>query len=152
MGTLLLSSGSCCTQGFVCALQESVSLVLWKFCNQIPLASKVKFPGGSQSLCQISRLRSLLWVLQLSSQYKNFLGIIILQFLGRLLGGSVMDPMAASSKRAYATWLVTQVCCSQSPCPCGSPLLTRDSAGDTQTLKGRSGHSLWGLQVLVHTV
>ena len=34
-----------CTR-FVCALQESVSPVLWKFCNQIPLASKVKFPGG----------------------------------------------------------------------------------------------------------
>ena len=33
-----------CT-GFVCALQESVSPVLWKFHNQIPLASKVKFPG-----------------------------------------------------------------------------------------------------------
>ena len=27
----------------------------------------------------------------------------------------------------------TQVCCTQSPCPCGSPLLTRTSAGDTQT-------------------
>ena len=38
-------------QGFVCALQESVSPVLWKFCNQIPLASEVKVPGGSQSLC-----------------------------------------------------------------------------------------------------
>ena len=31
----------------------------------------------------------------------------------------------------------TQVCCTQSPC-C-SPLLTQTSAGDTQTLKGRSG-------------
>ena len=38
VGTLLLSPGSWCTQGFVCALQESVSPVLWKFCNQIPLA------------------------------------------------------------------------------------------------------------------
>ena len=56
---------SCCAQGFVCALQESVSPVLCKFCNQIPLASKVKFPGGSQSLCQIPRLRNLLWVLEL---------------------------------------------------------------------------------------
>ena len=37
-----------------------------KFCNQIPLASKVKFPGGSQSLCQIPRLGNLLWVLELS--------------------------------------------------------------------------------------
>ena len=30
-----------------------------KFCNQIPLASKVKFPGGSQSLCQIPSLGNL---------------------------------------------------------------------------------------------
>ena len=28
---------------FCCAHQESVSPVLWKFCNQIPLAFKVKF-------------------------------------------------------------------------------------------------------------
>ena len=33
----------------------------------------------------------------------------------------------------------TQVCCTQSPCPCGRPLLTHTSTGDTQTLKGRSG-------------
>ena len=51
VGSLLLSPGSWCTQGFVCALQESVSPVLWKFCNQIPLAFKVKFLGDSQSLC-----------------------------------------------------------------------------------------------------
>ena len=51
--SLLLSPGSWCAQGFVCALQESVSLVLCKFGDQIPVASKVKFPGGSQSLCQI---------------------------------------------------------------------------------------------------
>ena len=45
---------------------KSVSPVLCKFCNQIPLASKDKFPGGSQSLCQIPRLGNLLWVLELS--------------------------------------------------------------------------------------
>ena len=45
VGSLLLSPGSWCTQGFVCALQDSVSPVLCKFYNQIPLASKVKFPG-----------------------------------------------------------------------------------------------------------
>ena len=50
----------------VCALQESVSPVLWKFCNKIPLASKVKIPGGSQSFCKITRLRNLLCVLELS--------------------------------------------------------------------------------------
>ena len=27
----------------------------------------------------------------------------------------------------------TQVCCTQSPCPCGSPLLTCTSTGDAQT-------------------
>ena len=45
---------------------KSVSPVLCKFCNQIPLASKVKFPGGSLSLCQFPRLGNLLWVLELS--------------------------------------------------------------------------------------
>ena len=52
--------------GFVWALQESVSPVLCKFWNQISLVSKVKFPGVSQSLCQIPRLGNLLWVLELS--------------------------------------------------------------------------------------
>ena len=33
----------------------------------------------------------------------------------------------------------TQVCCTQSTCPCDMPLLTLPSAGDTQTIKGRSG-------------
>ena len=33
----------------------------------------------------------------------------------------------------------TQVYCTQSPCPCGRPLLTHTSAEDTQTLKGRFG-------------
>ena len=64
--SLLLSPGSRCAQGFVFALQESVSPVLWKFCDQIPLDFKIKFPGGSQSLCQIPRLGNLLWVLERS--------------------------------------------------------------------------------------
>ena len=40
----------------------------------------------------------------------------------------------------------TQVCCTQRPCPCGSPLLTRTSTGDAQT---QFCLSLCG--VLVHT-
>ena len=79
VGSLLLSPGSWYAQGFVCALEESVSPVLWKFCNQIPLAFKVKFPGGSPSLCHIPRLGNLLWVLQLSQQCENFFGIIVLR-------------------------------------------------------------------------
>ena len=74
--TLLLYPGSWCTQGFLCALQESVSLVLWKFCNQIPVVFKVKFPGGSQFFCQIPRLGNLLWALELLQQCEKFLGII----------------------------------------------------------------------------
>jgi len=34
---------------------------------------------------------------------------------------------------------VTQVCWSQSPCPCSRPLLIHAYTGDTHTLKGRSG-------------
>ena len=59
--------------------------------------------------------------------------------MGRLLCGSMVGLMETSSKRAYATCCVTQVCCTQSPCPCVRPLLTRTSTGDTQTFKGRSG-------------
>ena len=66
VGSLLFSPGYWCAQGFVCALQESVSPVLWKVCDQIPLASKVKFSGGSQSFCGIPRFGNLLWVLELS--------------------------------------------------------------------------------------
>ena len=39
----------------------------------------------------------------------------------------------------HATNCVTQVCHIRSPCPCGRTLLTCTSAGDTQTIKGRSG-------------
>ena len=76
--TLLLASGSWCAQGllvhtgFVCALQESVSPVLWKFYKQILLAFKVTFPGGSQSLSQIPRLGNLLWILELSGHGGEF--------------------------------------------------------------------------------
>ena len=65
--------------------------VLQKFCNQIPLAFKVKFPRGSQSLCWIPRLGNLLWALELLQQCENFFDRIILQFVGCLLCSSMMD-------------------------------------------------------------
>ena len=71
--------------------------VLWKFCKEIPLAFKVKFPGGFQFLCQIPRLGNLLWALELLQQCKNFFGIIVLQFVGCLLGGSLVGLMPTSS-------------------------------------------------------
>ena len=66
-------------------------------------------------------------------------GIIVLQFVSPLLGNSMVELMDTSSKRAYATCIMSQVCYSKSPCPHGRPLLTCASTGDTQTLKGRSG-------------
>ena len=115
--------------GFVCSLQESVSPLLWKFCNQIPLAFKIKFPEGFQFLCWISRLGNLFLTLELLQQCENFFGIIVLQFVGCLLSGSMVG----------LTCCASQVCCNQSPCPHSRPLLTHASAGDTQTLKGRTG-------------
>lgn len=49
---------------------------------------------------------------------ENPLGIIVLQFAGCLLGGSVVGLMVTPlSKRTYATHSTSSVCCSQSPCP-----------------------------------
>ena len=76
VGSLLLSPGSWCAQGFVCALQESVSPVLCKF-----------------------------WQL-----YGEVNGILLQEGLCH-----------------------TQVCCTQSSCPCSRPLLTHTSLGDIQT-------------------
>ena len=36
-------------------------------------------------------------------QYENFSGVIVLQFVGRLLSGSMVRLMVTSSKRTYAT-------------------------------------------------
>ena len=77
VGSLLLSPGSWCAQGSVCALQESVSPVLCKFW----------------------------WV---------YVGVN-----GDLLQEDLCH---------------TQVCCTQSPCPYGRPLLTRTFTGQFSSL------------------
>ena len=59
-GSPLLSPVSWCTQGFLSPLKESVFPVLWKFCNQIPLTLKVRFPGDPRCLFLIPRLGSLM--------------------------------------------------------------------------------------------
>ena len=70
-----------CTR-FCFPLQESLfPPVLWELCNQILLAFTVRFPVGSQSLGQISRLGSLMWGLKPSQWFENFFCLIILQFL-----------------------------------------------------------------------
>ena len=138
MGSLLLSPGSWCAQDFVCVLQECVSPVLWKFCNQIPLAFKL--PGGSQYLCQIPRLGNLLWALELSQQCKNFFGIIVLQFVGCLLGDSVLGLTHCLPGLLQPEPL--------SPWQVAVELCLRRSHSNTQSQVSLS--LLWGLWVLVH--
>ena len=58
--------------------------VLWRSCNPVPQAFKVRFPGDSQSLGKIPRLESLMWGLEPSQLCKDFFGIIILQFVVHL--------------------------------------------------------------------
>ena len=69
-------------------------------------------------------------------------------------GSSIVGLMALSSKGAYAIPKSaapshTQICCTQSPCPRGSPLLTRTYIGDTQTqlcLSLRGASVSWCIQ------
>ena len=103
---------------------KTVSPVLWKFCNQIPLASKVKFPGNSQFVCRFPGWK----ICCVSSDFLK----TVLQFVGHLFGGSVVGLMATSSKRTCITCHLTQVCCNKSPCPHGRLMLTCTSAEDTQ--------------------
>ena len=112
-------SGSCpfswvlvCTRFSLC---PPSARFLRKFCSKSHWNSKSN-SLGSQSLCQISRLGILLWVLELLQQCKNVFGIIVLQSVGHPLGGSMVGLVVTSSRRAYATRHTSQACCSQSPC------------------------------------
>ena len=95
-------------------LFKSVSPVLWKFCNQIPLAFKVKLSGGSHCFCQNPGWE-ICCALELLQQCENFFGTIVLQFVGCLLSGSIVELMATSSKRISVTHCASQFCCSCSP-------------------------------------
>ena len=98
---------------------ESLFPVLWKFGNQILLASKVRFPGESQSLCWIPRLGSLLWALELLQQCENFFGIIVLQSVRPPPGGSVVGLMVTFSKRTLARCHAPQPAAARAPSRAG---------------------------------
>ena len=72
-----------CAKFCVCppGLESLLPSVLWKFCNQIPLALKARFPGDSQSLCWIPRLGSLTWGSECSQQWENLLGLLLFSSL-----------------------------------------------------------------------
>ena len=119
---------------------------------------KSHWPSKSNSLGIFSSFtRSPGWeiccgALEFSQQCENFFGIIILQFVGPLPSGSMVELMAISFKRTYATGSASQIHCSQSPCPHSRPLLTQacwpvppqetlklSKAGLTQSLVGSLG-------------
>ena len=64
------------------------------------------------SLCWIPSLGNLLWALELLQQCKNFFSIIVLQFVGHLLSGSMVGLMETSYKRTDVTHIIllTKVC------------------------------------------
>ena len=110
----------------------SVLIISWCPCVESSLLALYRIP----------RLGNLFWALELLQQCENFFGLIVLKFMGCLLGGSVVG----------LTCQASQVCCSQSHCPHSRPLLTLASAGDAQTLKGLSGSvscGSWCVQAFV---
>ena len=91
-----------CTRFCLC-LQDTVSSVPRKFCNQILLASRVKFPGGSQSLCWIPRLGNLVWVLELCNSARTSLvhcSPVCGLFARWLYGGAHMPPLRSAAARS----------------------------------------------------
>ena len=61
--------------------------VLWKSCNQILLAFRVRFSGDSFS-CWTPRLRRRMWGSDPSQQWEHFFYIIVLQFVVHPPGGN----------------------------------------------------------------
>ena len=102
---------------FVLSLQEPVSPILWEFCNQIPLAFKSHWVFRVP--CWVSRLGNMLWALELLQHCGNFFGVIVLQSVGCLLGGSMMELMVTSSKRTFTTCQTSYVCSNKSCFSCG---------------------------------
>ena len=106
---------------FVCILQEFLfPSVLWKFCNEIPLTSE------SDSLGILSPFaRSPDWKVfvrpRTFARVRGLLWCDCSPVLDSPPGGSVVELMAASSKRTIAsTCCTSQNRCSQNPCLRGS--------------------------------
>ena len=92
-------------------------------------------PVGSQSLCQIPRLKKTVVVLKLPNLYNNFFRKIILQLVDCALGHFLVGWKAiSSSERAYVTNCINKGCRSQrsllcqtitDPCFCRRPSVTQ---------------------------
>ena len=120
MGSLLLYPEFWCAQDFVV---PSKSLFPWGFLVLLPDPQVGKSAVGPRTFATVWELLCY-----------NCSALYVLCALW-LYGGT----MAISSKKTYATCCISQVWCSQSPCPHSRSLLAHASTGDTQTLKGMSG-------------
>ena len=74
--SFLLGLGACKILFCPPRLESLFPLVLWKSCNQVPLAFRVIFPRGSQSVCWTPRLGSLTRGLEPLQQWENF-GVVV---------------------------------------------------------------------------
>ena len=144
MVSLLLSPESRYTQGFVCALQDSVSPVLCKFHNQFPVSTKDKFSGGFSVPLADRQAGNLLWVLELSQWYRYNCSAVCgssAQWLYCGVNGYLLQ-------EGLCHRLHDSGSCTQSSCLCSRPLLTYTSSGDSNT---GLAQSLCGLLVLWNT-
>ena len=97
----------------------------------------LEIPGHSQASLDQSLVGSLLlspgscWAQRFVCAIQEYVSPVLCKFWW-LCGGVNGD----LSQEGFCH---TEVCCTQSPCPCSKPLLTCTSTGDSQTLKGRSG-------------
>ena len=122
-----------CTR-FCRALHEPVSPFLWKFCNQIPLAFRVKFLGCSQSQSVVgpgtfATVQELLWC--------NCLLVLSL-----LLRGCMVGLVATSSKKTYATCMPPKSAAARALSPWQAP-------ADPCLLRGNSDtqRHVWSVSV-----
>ena len=135
VGSLLLSPGSWCTQGFVCALQESVSQscvnsIIRSHCppKSNSLGFSVSLPDPQVGKSDVGP-RTFLTVWEFVwHNCSTVCGLSARHLYGGVNGDLLHEGLCH-----------TQECCTQSPCPCGRPLLTRNSTGDIQTLNGMPG-------------
>ena len=94
--------------------------------HQILLSFTVRFPGGYQCLCRIPRLGSLMWGWEPWQQWENFVGIIVLQFVGHLPGGygiwfycdCALPTVSLWLLHCLWTWGMFFWCVSASSCQC----------------------------------
>ena len=115
-GSLLLSPGSWYTPGFVCALKESVSPVLCRFYNQIPLQSQITW-GFSVPLPDPQVGESVVGPRTFLTVQECLWYYCFAVCGSSAVGSAMVGLMATFSKRAYATGCVTRSPATRAPAP-----------------------------------